>query len=206
VHREHGRVVVGAGVPAEHRQHPVARLAGRADGPRERPDQAVEALGQRGVALLDEPVGVEHEHRVRRQLHDLVDVPATADAERPAGLDLEQPRPSPASATTGGRWPAEHTSSARCRLEPRDEAGREVQLGTPCTTRSAGQHLRRAVAVQGVRAHRRLQLAHHGRGLHPAAHDVADDEHQRVVELDDVVPVTADLRAARTGEVARGGA
>ena len=54
----------------------------------------------------------------------------------------------------------------------------------------------------GVGAHRGAQLAHHRGRAHAAAHHVADDERGAPgAELDDVVPVAADLRAldARRG-------
>ena len=58
----------------------------------------------------------------------------------------------------------------------------------------------------GVRPHGGAQLPHHGRGLHAAPHHVAQDEGGAAgPELDDVVPVAADLCAldARRGSTSR---
>ena len=53
-----------------------------------------------------------------------------------------------------------------------------------------------------VGPHGRPQLAHHGGRPHPAAHDVADDDRGAAhAELDDVEPVTTDLRALDAGAV-----
>ena len=63
--------------------------------------------------------------------------------------------------------------------------------------------LGRLQAVDGVGAQRRAQLAHRRRGLDPAPDDVADDHPDAPVrERDHVVPVPADLRPARSRQVA----
>ena len=57
----------------------------------------------------------------------------------------------------------------------------------------------------GVRAHRRAQLAHHRGGAHAAAHDVAHHERGAPgAEVDDVVPVAADLRPGHARAVVGG--
>ena len=68
-----------------------------------------------------------------------------------------------------------------------------------CSSRSAGAR------SSGVRAHRGAQLAHHGGGVHAAAHHVADHERRAAgADLDHVVPVAADLRARDAGLVEGG--
>ena len=60
----------------------------------------------------------------------------------------------------------------------------------------------RIVVLEGEGAEGVAKLAHHRRGLHALADDVADDEADRaVLELDDVVPVSADVDADRAREV-----
>ena len=79
--------------------------------------------------------------------------------------------------------------------------------GTPCTTRSS--RVSTAAGLCPSRAYARTVACScpiDGGGPHAATDDVADDEHEGVADLDHVVPVTADLGAARTGEVAGGGA
>ena len=61
----------------------------------------------------------------------------------------------------------------------------------------------RIVVLEGERAERVPQLPHHRGGLNALADDVADDEADRaVLELDDVVPVSADVDADRARQVA----
>ena len=58
------------------------------------------------------------------------------------------------------------------------------------------------VVLEGERAEGVAKLAHHRGGLHAFADDVADDEPDRsVLELDDVVPVSADVDAHGAREV-----
>jgi hypothetical protein len=69
----------------------------------ERADEPVEALGQGRVALLHQPVGVEHEHRAGGQLQRLVDVrPPPTPSGRPGSTSSSARRPAHRSRPAAG--------------------------------------------------------------------------------------------------------
>src|SRR5690606_21873025 len=73
--------------PVEPRLERLAR-AGAGTGT---PDGLVDGLVDRRTPLLDDAVGVEHEHVLRRQLDDLRAAGGYADAEQGAALELQRP-------------------------------------------------------------------------------------------------------------------
>ena len=89
-----------------------------------------------------------------------------------------------------------------------DEVGerREGRLDRPLDELvEPGDNGVRVVVLEGERAERVPELAHHRRRLDTLADHVADDEGDAaVVEMDDVVPVAADVDTDRAGQVAGG--
>src|SRR5205085_7384768 len=61
---------------------------------------------------------------------------------------------------------------------------------------------RRRMALEAVAAYRRTELAHHGGGAQPPAHDVTDHEADPTAgQRGDVVEVTADVDALLSGKL-----
>ena len=161
------------------------------------------------VAVLDQPVGVEHDRGARGHLDGVALVlrrrrrPAAARA----GGD-ERGAPS-SGATSGGRCPASENVSRRA-------PGRRPPASTVAIGRSSSagaralrvrEHAVRRVAVVGVGGEHGAQLAHPRGGLRPVAHHVADHQQQpAVLERVPEVEVAADVAAAgaRAGSARRG--
>ncbi len=199
-------VVVVVAVARQGLEDPVAELLGRPDrraGGRQ--PQLLHPLLDRALPILDQPVGVEQEQAAGLEHQALLAVGRAPHAEGETRVELQE-----AGLAVGlhderrevaGAGEPERAAPG---LQPTHHAGGEVQVGDrlhdPVDPLEDGG---RPVSLEGVRPDRRTQLAHHGGGLHPPAHDVADDEDERPVPgLHQVEPVAADLGTARTGQVA----
>ena len=124
-----------------------------------------------------------------------------------AGADLEQAAP------PGRRGPPPAAGGRRSRSAASPSPGRRRAYGRGGHP-APGDRLQQAVEalerlagrvpLERVGAQSRAQLAHERRGAQPMAGDVADREADAAAgQLDDVVPVAADLVARRAGSAPR---
>ena len=177
--------------------------------PRHRLAQQVEALVQRPVAPLDQPVGVEQEAVALGQPHPGLG-PVLRPGERTQGRGAsvpEQPRLAVGGHEQRRRVPRAGVAElARRQVElgvgEGGHAGRLDLLDEPVQPR---QQPARTHLGAGDRAHGAAQLAHRARRREAATDDVPHAQGQQPVGGEEgVVPVASDLQQLHPGPVGRG--
>ena len=157
---------------------------------------------------LDDPVRVEDDRGpAGHGALVLVIAPAPRHAERHVARDVEEARAAAGiddqrRRVAGADHPKRLLGGVEHQVGRRRHRGR-AQLQQQAV--EAPDDRRGAVAVERVRAQRRAQLRHERRRRQPAPDDVAHrHRHAAPAEREDVVPVAAEARRIRRGQVARG--
>jgi hypothetical protein len=204
---QHGHVVVVVGGDPGGAHQPVADDLGAAAGAGQRAFQGGDALVEVLVPPLDQAVGVEDGRGTGGERDRGGAVHPAAGAERGPGGFLRADDLA-AGVPDQDRQVARRgvDQAALVGVVHRVDAGGDlvgVDLGGQAVQQL--EHLVRREVEAGVGADGGAQLAHHGGGAHPAAHDVADDQGRAAAaQGDHVVPVAADRGLGAAG-VVRGG-